>query len=79
MHEPRARHRLDRRAHPDRPEAPLDPPREPGQAVGVGRRHPDLDALAARIEQAIVQPPAAEIQTSMQHHVSGPPSRSLLG
>ena len=62
----------------DRPKAPLDTTREAIQAVGVGRHRTDLDALPALIEQAEIQPPAAEIQTSVQH-MSGPPSGSLLG
>jgi hypothetical protein len=51
----------------------LDPPREPAQAIAIRRRRADLDALTALIEQAEIQPPAAQIQTSVQHE-HGPPS-----
>jgi hypothetical protein len=49
---------------------------EPRQAVAVRRHRALLDALTALVEQAEIQPPAAQIQTSVQH-TSGPPSRSL--
>jgi hypothetical protein len=37
------------------------------QTIGIGRRRPRLDGLAARVEQMEVKAPAAEIQTSVQH------------
>jgi hypothetical protein len=75
----RAVHRLDRR--PDRDRTVIAP-QLAGQArqpVGVQRGGAGADALAALIEQAVVQTPAAEIQTSMQHHVRGPPPARSFG
>jgi hypothetical protein len=76
VHEPGAVHRLDRR--PDRrlAVALLDPACEAQQAVAVGRHRPELDLIALLVEQAEVKPPAAEIQSSVQHE-NGPPSDSL--
>jgi hypothetical protein len=67
VHEPRPGHRLDRRAYPDRPKALIHTPREPVQAVKIGRRRPLPNALACLAEQTDIQPPAAQIQSSMQH------------
>jgi hypothetical protein len=50
VHEPRARHRLDRRPHRHRAMAQLDAAREPRQAIGVRRRGADLDTAALLIE-----------------------------
>jgi hypothetical protein len=45
----------------------VDAARERPQAVAARRHRAHLDAIAARIEQAEVQPAAAEIQPSVQH------------
>jgi hypothetical protein len=73
VHKPRAGHRLDRRPHHNRSMAPLDPACEPVQAISVRRDRTHLHALTGIVKQAKVQPPAAQIQTSMQHHKKRPP------
>ena len=50
---------------------------EPAQTIAVRRHRTDLDTIAPLIQQAIVQPPTTEIQSSVQHE-DGPPSNSLL-
>jgi hypothetical protein len=73
VHKPRTVHRLNRRPHRDRPMTLSDAPRQPGQAIAIRRRRTDLHTLATLAKQTEVQPPATEIQTSMQHE-HRPPS-----
>ena len=67
VHEPRAVHRLDHRSDGLAPVAQLHQPRQTAQAIAVRRRHARLDALTTLTKQAVIHPPATEIQTSMQH------------
>jgi hypothetical protein len=55
----------------------LDAPHEPAQPILIGWHRVDLDTIAVLIKQAVIQPPAAQIQSSVQHE-DGPPSSSLL-
>jgi hypothetical protein len=54
MHEPRPRHRLDHRPHPDA----LQPPNQLPQPVGIRRRRGVLDQLAGIVDQADIEPTA---------------------
>src|SRR4051812_31674439 len=78
MHKPGAIHRLDRRLPPPRPMPQLDAAREPAQTVSVRRRRAHLDALAPLIEQAVIHPLTAQIQSNVQHE-AGPPSALAPG
>src|SRR5436309_2788392 len=72
MDEAGAVHRLDRGAHRDRAVLALDAAREADKAVAVGRDGADVDLLAGAGQQAVVEPLATEIQSSVQHE-DGPP------
>jgi hypothetical protein len=74
VHEPRAVHRLDHRAHPPT----RQPLREAAQAVRV-RRHRGLrDHLPAVAEQADIQPTSTQVQSSVQHEDGPPRARSSM-
>jgi hypothetical protein len=70
VHEPRAVHRLDRRA--DRFAMPIESSRQAEQAVGIRRRGTNLDGRSPTVKQMEVETLAAEIQTGVQHR-NGPP------
>jgi hypothetical protein len=65
VHEPRAVHRLDRRAN--RRGVTVEPLPQTAKTVDVGRRHADLDRRALTVEQVEVETLATEIQTGVQH------------
>ncbi len=67
VHEAGAVHRLDRRAHLDDPVIAFDTTRKGHQAIGIRRRGAYPDALAIFGQQAVVEPLAAQIQSSVQH------------
>jgi hypothetical protein len=70
VHEPRAVHRLDRRA--DRLAMPIESSRQAEQAVGIRRCGTNLDTRSLTVKQMEVETLAAEIQTGVQHR-NGPP------
>jgi hypothetical protein len=74
-HEPRAGHRLDHPAHPALPSHTLD---ELAQPVSVRRCRQALDDVALVADQADVQAPATEIQSSVQHEHGPPRPRSPM-
>jgi hypothetical protein len=63
LHQTRAVHRLDHRAHP----MPSKTHRQAAQAIGVRRRRGLSDQLAALVEQTDVQSTSTQIQSSVQH------------
>ena len=69
-------HRLDRGA--DRPTVQREASSEAVEAVGIRWRRADLDGLTVGIEQVIVEPLAAQIESGVQH-VHGPSSGSSVG
>ena len=70
VHEPRAVHRLDRRA--DRLAMPIESSRQAEQAVSIRRRGTNLDRRTLTVQQVKVEALATEIQSGVQHCV-GPP------
>jgi hypothetical protein len=76
MHKPRPGHRLDRRPHHHRAVTALHPTRQGPNPVGVRWRRRDLDTLTRLIKQAVIQPPTAQIQSGMQHHMKRASLRS---
>jgi hypothetical protein len=74
VHEPRTVHRLDHGTHA----VTRQPPRQPPQPVGVGRHHGLGDQLAMLVDQADIEPLAAQIQTSVQHENGPPRARSSV-
>src|SRR5438552_12437827 len=70
VHEPRAVHRLDRRA--DRLAMPIESSRQAEQAVGIRRCGTNFDGRSLTVKQMEVETLAAEIQTGVQHR-NGPP------
>jgi hypothetical protein len=74
-HEPRAGHRLDHPAHPTLRSHTLD---EVAQPVSVRRRRQALDDVTLLADQAHVQAPTTEIQSSVQHEHGPPRPRSPM-
>jgi hypothetical protein len=72
-HEPRTGHRLDHAAHPS---LPPDTLHQEAQAIGVRGRREAPDELPVVADQADIEPPAAEIQSSVQHEHGPPRPRS---
>src|SRR5436190_1427497 len=70
VHEPRAVHRLERRA--DRLAMPIESSRQAEQTVGIRRRRTNLNGRSLTVKQMEVETLAAEIQTGVQHR-NGPP------